>query len=213
MCSSDLDAGRLADRARRAGLDVRGVMGYEGHLMGKVDRAERAAGLEPAMALLLDAHGRVGGDVISGGGTGTFDLNHWVNEIQAGSYTLMDTAYAKAGLPFREALAVAATVIARGRSGDRSYVVADAGLKALGMDHGLPDVELGDGSRASVWFCSDEHVTFSLPKGSEASLPELGSLVAVRPAHVDPTVALHERFVVVRDGVAVDEWAVDLRGW
>ena len=208
------DAGRLAERARRAGVEVRGVMGYEGHLMGKPDRAERAAGLEPAMAALLDAHGRVGGDVISGGGTGTFDLNHWVTEIQAGSYTLMDTAYAKAGLPFREALAVAATVIARGRSGDRSYVVADCGLKALGMDHGLPDVELADGSRASVWFCSDEHITFSLPRDADpAVLPELGSPVAVRPAHVDPTVALHERFVVVRDGVAVDEWAVDLRGW
>ena len=108
---------------------------------------------------------------------------------------------------------MAATVIARGRSGGREYAVADCGLKALGMDHGLPDLELGDGSRASVWFCSDEHVTFSLPKGSESTLPELGSLVAVRPAHVDPTVALHERFVVVRDGVAVDEWAVDLRGW
>ena len=32
------DAGRLAERARAAGLAVRGVMGYEGHIVGLEDR-------------------------------------------------------------------------------------------------------------------------------------------------------------------------------
>ena len=32
-CQPD-EAGRLADRARAAGLTVRGVMGYEGHIVG-----------------------------------------------------------------------------------------------------------------------------------------------------------------------------------
>jgi hypothetical protein len=40
------DAGRLADRARAAGLTVRGVMGYEGHIVGLEDRSARAAMLE-----------------------------------------------------------------------------------------------------------------------------------------------------------------------
>ena len=35
-------AGALADLARRRGLVVRGVMGYEGHAMLQADRAERA---------------------------------------------------------------------------------------------------------------------------------------------------------------------------
>ncbi len=214
-CGCDpADAGRLADRARRLGLEVRGVMGYEGHLMGNPDRAERRAGLEPAMAALTEAHRLVGGDVISGGGTGTYDLNRWVSEVQAGSYTLMDTAYAKSGLPFRQALAVAATVVSRGRRDGREYFVADAGLKSLGMDHGLPDLELSDGTLAKVWFCSDEHVTFAVPAGADpAARPALGDLVAIRPAHVDPTVAYHERYRVVRDGLVVDEWEIDLRGW
>ncbi len=210
-------AGRLGDRARAAGLEVRGVMGYEGHLMGNPDRVARVAGLEPAMAALLQAHAAVGGDIVSGGGTGTYDLNGWVTEIQAGSYTLLDTAYAQLGLPFRQALAVAATVISRGDARGRPYAVADVGLKALGMDHGPPELELADGSMAKVWFCSDEHVTFGPavdPASGEAvPLPELGSLVAVRPAHVDPTVAYHERFHVVRGGQQIDEWAIDLRGW
>src|SRR3954453_13486534 len=37
------DAGRLADTARGAGLTVRAVMGYEGHLMMVTDRAQQRA--------------------------------------------------------------------------------------------------------------------------------------------------------------------------
>ena len=97
------------------------------------------------------AHDEVGGEVISAGGTGTYDINTWATEIQAGSYALMDTAYAKLGLPFVQALTVLSTVI----SVSKDWVVADCGLKALGMDHGNPSVE-----GAEVWFCSDEHLTF-----------------------------------------------------
>jgi len=95
------DAGRLGDLARRRGLSVRGVMGYEGHVVGLDDRATRERLCEEAMQLLLSAHRAVGGELISAGGTGTYGCNVWANEIQAGSYVLMDTAYAKLGLPFR----------------------------------------------------------------------------------------------------------------
>src|SRR4051812_17629297 len=52
-CGCDpADAGRLADRARAAGLGVRGVMGYEGHLM--MEPAEtKAEKVEAAMQTLL----------------------------------------------------------------------------------------------------------------------------------------------------------------
>ncbi len=43
------DAGRLADAARAAGLTVRGVMGYEGHLMMVDDRTSRAEQVAAAM--------------------------------------------------------------------------------------------------------------------------------------------------------------------
>src|SRR5215475_6632512 len=54
-------AGRLADRARARGLFVRGVMGYEGHLMLQRDAAERERGVAAAMELLRAAHRAVGG--------------------------------------------------------------------------------------------------------------------------------------------------------
>jgi D-serine deaminase-like pyridoxal phosphate-dependent protein len=204
-------AGPLAGHARWRGLGVRGVMGYEGHVMGLDDVAERSRGCKASMDLLLAAHEDVGGDLISAGGTGTYAINTWANEIQAGSYVLMDTAYGRQGLPFEQAVFVAATVI----SSAGSYAVADCGLKSLGMDHGNPSI-----AGSEVWFCSDEHVTFAR-SGDDGHAAAVGSRVLVVPAHVDPTVAYHERMHVVA-GLDPDEpgaaevletWPVDLRGW
>jgi D-serine deaminase-like pyridoxal phosphate-dependent protein len=193
------EAGRLAQVARAKGLTVRGVMGYEGHVVGLEDRETRVRLTEESMQLLLAAHAQVGGEIISAGGTGTYDCNLWATEIQAGSYALMDTTYARLGLPFRQALSVLTTVI----SVSPAYAVADCGLKALGMDHGNPAVDAGQ-----VLFCSDEHVTF---------VPEqrvrVGERIRVWPAHVDPTVAYHERMHLVAGDHVLDTWAVDLRGW
>jgi D-serine deaminase-like pyridoxal phosphate-dependent protein len=200
------EAGALADLARRQGLEVRGVMGYEGHAVGVEDRAERTGLVEQSMALLWAAHGDVGGPVVSAGATGSYDLNTAATEIQAGSYVLMDTAYARLGLPFEPALTVLATVVSVNRAG---WAVADCGLKALGMDHGNPTV-VGGGP---VWFCSDEHVTFGPAEGER--LPAVGDRIRVLPAHVDPTVAYHQHLHLVdsrREGV-VERWPVDLRGW
>ncbi|HZU73812.1 MAG TPA: alanine racemase [Acidimicrobiales bacterium] len=199
-CGADpADVARLADRARSSGLEVRGVMGYEGHVVGLEDESRRVEGVKASMELLVAAHAEVGGELISAGGTGTYAINTLANEIQAGSYALMDTAYAKLGLPFRQALSVLATVI----SVSPGWAVADCGLKALGMDHGNPAIP-----GASVWFCSDEHITFAAEEP-----PKVGERIRVLPAHVDPTVAYHEALHLVDGDEVVDSWAVDMRGW
>ena len=77
------------------------------------------------MTKLAAAHALVGGDVTSAGGTGTYDLHRWANEIQAGSYALMDTYYGRLGLPFHQALSVWTTVI----SVSPKWMVCDAGLE------------------------------------------------------------------------------------
>lgn len=192
-------AGDLADAARKAGLTVRGVMGYEGHVVGNPDRDARTEQTRASMELLLQARDAVGGGLVSGGGTGNYDLNAWVDEIQAGSYVLMDTAYAGLGLPFEQALWIETTVI----SVSDGYSVVDAGLKALGMDHGNPAI-----ADAEVWFCSDEHTTFADKAGRK-----VGDRVRIYPAHIDPTVAYHDALVVVDGENVVDQWPVDLRGW
>ena len=209
-------AAALAAFAVSLGLNVRGVMGYEGHLMAVADRDEQRAKVRSAMGVLVqcfdDVRAQSGDDctVISAGGTGTFDLYDpsdpllaRVNEVQAGSYALMDSHYGALELPFVQALYVVGTVI----SVSDSWAVIDVGLKSLGMDHGNPTIE-----GASVWFCSDEHITFSMKDGRP--LPGIGNRVLVRPAHIDPTIALHEvMHVVDKIGTVIDAWPVDLRHW
>jgi D-serine deaminase-like pyridoxal phosphate-dependent protein len=211
LANEVVDASRLGALARRGArvtlavdsevtIDAAVQGGVaEGHIVGLESRATREEMIEVSMGQLVRAHEDVGGDVISGGGTGTYDMNRWVTEIQAGSYALMDTAYAKLGLPFVHALSVLSTVI----SVSKSWVVADCGLKALGMDHGNPSVE-----GAEVWFCSDEHLTMAPSKPMR-----VGDRVRVLPAHIDPTVAYHEHLHIVDGDDVVDRWDVDLRGW
>lgn len=209
------DAGALADLARRSGLVVRGVMGYEGHLMALPDDETKERLVHESMSHLMDAFASVGDDaactVVSAGGTGTFhlfdgdDLVRRITEVQAGSYALMDTHYGSLGLPFEQALFVLGTVISK-RS---SWSVVDVGLKALGMDHGNPTIP-----GATVWFCSDEHTTFASGDGTAS---RTGDKMLVVPAHVDPTVAMHEMMYLVSstdsDGAILDQWPIDLRGW
>lgn len=194
--------GRLADRARAAGMTVRGVMGYEGHLMREpVDRkrTEVAKSGEIMRKALADA----GGDIISGGGTGTWSTNDWATELQAGSYCLMDTEYVPHASEFVNALRLVCTLI----SANDNWGVLDGGLKSLGMDHGDPRVDPAVGD---CWFVSDEHTTFGWRDGVRLAV---GARVDVTPAHVDPTVAYHERLYVLDGEEVVDTWPVDLRGW
>jgi D-serine deaminase-like pyridoxal phosphate-dependent protein len=221
------DAGRLADLARSRGLNVRGVMGYEGHLMVSDDRAAQRHETLAAMQVLRAAANDVGGDmgdvVVSAGGTGNHDVHAehlrdtGVTEVQAGSYALMDTYYSTLGLPFRQALSILGTVV----STQEKWAVADVGLKSLGMDHGNPSI-----AGCKVWFCSDEHVTFATEKKDalagggpsaagqvRAAQPTVGSRVRVIPAHVDPTMAMHEHCWLVRGDEVLEHLPIDLRGW
>jgi D-threonine aldolase len=194
-------AGSLAAAARAGDLEVRGVMGYEGHLMRIQSGVERAQQTEQAMKLLLAASSDVGGDLVSAGGTGTYADNVWATEIEAGSYALMDTDYATLGHPFTQALSVLGTVV----SISPGWAVVDVGLKALGMDHGLPSIP-----DAEVWFCSDEHTTFAPAQPTTVSV---GDRIRVLPAHVDPTVTLHETLHLIDGDHVIESWPIDMRGW
>lgn len=200
-----VDAARIADLARSRAMEVRGVMGYEGHLMVMDDGDLQRRKVAEAVDLLIGAHQSVGGDVVSAGGTGTYHLHDRVTDVQAGSYALMDTYYAKMELPFVLACWVLGTVV----SATASRAVADVGLKAMGMDHGNPSLSTLNGRSAEVWFLSDEHVTFAL----HAGVATVGERVLLAPAHIDPTMAMHDVAWLVRGHDVIDRWPIDLRGW
>jgi D-serine deaminase-like pyridoxal phosphate-dependent protein len=208
------DARSLAELARSRGLQVVGVMGYEGHLMIVEDAQQRAQLLGQEMKGLAWAAGEVGGELVSTGGTGDHAEHVGLGlatEVQAGSYLLMDSYYAKLGLPFRQALFLLGTVISAPPMG---WGVLDVGLKSHGMDHGNPGI---DGH--AVWLVSDEHVTFANSVEQGVAHPvAVGQRLRVVPAHVDPTMSMHAAVHLVADAADDDaevlqSWEVDLRGW
>ena len=206
-CGCDLEEVQtLSSYARRKGLNIQGVMGYEGHLMFTPDRTDRKEGVDKAMQVLQEAHSITGGDIISAGGTGTFDLNELATEIQAGSFLFMDTRYSSVDLPFEESLTIVSTIISIEKKQRRA--VCDAGVKSFATDYGKP--KLKDGV---VEFYSDEHSTILPTEPSDELAFKVGDVVHLRVPHVDPTIAKHPRLVCLQDGYFNGDWKVDLRGW
>src|SRR5207253_2660730 len=103
------------------GMELRGLMGYEGPAAGIEERERREAMAKQALDRLLSTvplfkEAGFPTDIVSAGSTGTYDMTgrmDGVTEIQAGSYVLMDTAYGKEGLPLEQAFWVIGTVLSR----------------------------------------------------------------------------------------------------
>lgn len=204
----------LATRAAQSeGIELRGVMGYEGHLQPVRDRAERESRTREAMQGLVRTAALIRSSglpcpVVSAGGTGTYDISghvEGITEIQAGSYALMDTDYGSVGVPFEPAFWVLGTVVSRPT---RDRCVADCGHKSMTKDHGYPAVRGISG--AVVTSLNDEHATISVPPESTV---KVGDLVELLPSHVDPTINLHDVFYVVDGDRVVDVWPIAARGY
>ena len=195
------------------GVVLRGVMGYEGHVVSIEDRAEREAKAAKAMDRLLSTARmiREAGlrcEIVSAGGTGTFDITgdmEGITEIQAGSYVLMDTAYAKLDIPFEMAFTIRGTVLSRPRP---EQCATDSGLKACAVDHGNPSVKGVEGS--ALLFLSDEHATIALPADSTIAV---GDAMDLWPSHIDPTINLHDVLYAVEGDAVVEVWPIAARGY
>jgi D-serine deaminase-like pyridoxal phosphate-dependent protein len=202
-----------AQVASADGVVLRGLMGYEGHVVSIPDRAEREARTRAAMAGLVETAAlmREQGltcDIVSAGGTGTYDISgriDGITEIQAGSYALMDTDYGRLDVPFEQAFWAIGTVISRPDSG---RCVADCGHKSMTKDHGLPTVRGVRG--ASVVSLNDEHATIAIPADSTIAV---GDRLFLRPSHTDPTVNLHDVLYALDGEQVVGVWPIAARGY
>jgi D-serine deaminase-like pyridoxal phosphate-dependent protein len=192
-------------------LTLRGLQGYEGHAVSLPERSERRERVQRAGAILAAERARLLGagypcPIVSGGGTGTFDLAAQagiLDEIQAGSYVLMDADYARLELGFENALLLVSTVISHPRP---RVATIDAGLKALTAERGMPQV-LHDG--LVVRRLADEHAWLSVADGESL---QIGQQIFLVPAHVDPAVNLHDvLFAWDSESCKLDAWPVDGR--
>jgi D-serine deaminase-like pyridoxal phosphate-dependent protein len=224
-------AGALAHQVVAHGLRFAGLQAYHGRAQHLRAAAEREAAIHHAVTLARAAQASVTAagiacPLVTGAGTGTFVFeaaSGVYGELQAGSYLFMDRDYADNqpaphAPAFEHALFVKSRVMSRGAS----HAVVDAGHKAHAIDSGLPrvwrrdDLEFSNGG--------DEHGILR-PRagpgsGSAAALPgrlpALGDTVWLVPGHCDPTVNLHDHYVVVRGGLESGTveavWPVDARG-
>lgn len=199
--------------AEARGLELAGVMGYEGHLVQKLDPEERGAGVRQAMGRLLEARAEIERAglpcaIVSGGGTGTYDLTGstpGVTEVQAGSYLTMDATYKKVRPEFECALTLLCTVVSRPTP---NLVFTDAGHKAITSEMGLAQPKELPGAR--VFGLAEEHGKIEL---EDPSLPlRPGDRVEIVPTHGCTTINLHDRFYAMRGDVVEAIWPIAARG-
>jgi len=188
-------------------------MGYEGHCVLEKDREVRGRKANAAMEYLLSiadalAAGGHAVEVVSAGGTGTYDLtgmNPRVTEIQAGSYVFMDSTRLAIISEFTPALTVSATVVSR----QGTTLVLDAGKKTVGVDFTLPRIAGIPPEQAVPRVASEEHLLYDVTPECPLAM---GDRVEVIPGYCPTTVNLHDAFHVVQDGIVVDIWPVMARG-
>jgi len=196
------------------GIEFVGVHGYAGHaqVRPEEERTERngqAMEILSATVELLMEHNH---DVryVTGGGTGTCALdveNGILNEVQAGSFLLMDTLYRDAGVPFENAIRCLSTIISRPTA---ERAVCDAGGKTMSHDGGPPEVEARPGVRYLRG--SDEHGSIAVDPATLEGELNVGDTIFLLPSHVCTTINLHDVLVGVRNGVVEAVWPIEGRG-
>jgi D-serine deaminase-like pyridoxal phosphate-dependent protein len=207
---------RSANAAK--GLRFRGLHAYHGAAQHLRTPGERRAAIERASALagqtrqLIERAG-IACPVVTGAGTGTWQLerdSRVYTELQPGSYVFMDADYGRNALApdehaFEHSLYVLCAVMS---VPGRERAVVDAGLKALAVDSGLPEVHAARGLRYAK--ASDEHGVLEVDP-SQAQ-PAIGDRVWLIPGHCDPTVNLYDWLVGMRGPRVECVWPVAARG-
>jgi len=202
-------------------LEFAGMQCYAGqvqHMESPNERRDASLSALKDLAGLRDqlAKKSLAPPILSGGGTGTFDIDpdaRVLTELQVGSYVFMDRQYndvwTKPGdrLPFETSLFVQTTVISANRTG---LVTTDAGLKSFATDDGVPVIAHGAPAGAAYFFFGDEQggVLYS----EEGGKLNRGDALACVVPHCDPTVNLYDRYHAVRGDVLEAIWPVDARG-
>jgi D-serine deaminase-like pyridoxal phosphate-dependent protein len=197
------------------GLELAGIMGYEGHLLTVADAHEKASAIRAALGQLTDTADslRRAGlpcDIVSCGGTGSYTYaieQPGITEIQAGGAIFMDAFYrTRCRIPdLQYALTLVTTIVSR-PAPDRAII--DAGRKSINMELALPLVVGRDDIR--VKSLSAEHGTLELDPTARDL--KIGDRLELIPGYADLTVALHDELYGFRDGRLEVVWPIEARG-
>jgi D-serine deaminase-like pyridoxal phosphate-dependent protein len=201
-------------------LKFEGLQAYAGHIMhvkGYEKRKTRSIETFAKAVETKTLFEKNGFDVavLSGGGTGTFDVDsniEGVTDIQAGSYPFMDIQYRAIGDSdsevfdyFEPSLFVLSTAISKPVE---QLITFDAGYKAFSTDAMSPEFRNLTG--VVYHWGGDEHGMVQLKEPSEPV--ELGSKFQLMVPHCDPTVNLYDFYYPYRDGMVQELWPIAARG-
>ncbi|MBM99914.1 MAG: alanine racemase [Planctomycetaceae bacterium] len=195
---------RLAEKVHSLpGLELAGVMAYEGHLLTIEDLQEKEQTIRQALAKAMTARDRLESrglpcSIVSCGGTGSFPITvkqNGITEIQAGGAIFMDEFYRHSCQidQLENSLTIMATVVSM-PTPDR--VVVDTGRKALNIEIYRPRVREPKG--LLVESLSAEHGVLRLTE--DATPPKIGQPVEIIPGYADLTNVLHPGFLGFRGG-------------
>jgi D-serine deaminase-like pyridoxal phosphate-dependent protein len=195
------------------GVDLAGLMGWEGHVVAIKDAEEKRRRCQEAVGALLRSAEmcRAAGfkiAIVSGGGSGTYQITArmpGMTEIQAGGAIFTDVTYRSYGVDLDCSLFVLATVISRPTP---TRAVIDAGRKAMGGESTMPQVKAVAGARLVKM--NAEHGILELD-GAHVPL-RVGDKIDLVAGYGDATVFLHDYLFGVRNGKVETAWAIQGRG-
>jgi D-serine deaminase-like pyridoxal phosphate-dependent protein len=197
------------------GIELAGIMGYEGHLLALADPGEKASQIREALATLVDTARSLEAagipcPIVSCAGTGSYLYavrQPGVTELQAGGAIFMDAYYRrKCQVPDLDfALTIVATVVSR-PTPERAII--DAGRKTVHGDFEPPFVVGRDDIQ--VGRLSAEHGQLELSPSVQDL--RIGDRVELVPGYADLTTVLHNQYYCFRGGRLVDIWPISARG-
>lgn len=204
-----------------AGVELVGIMGYEGHVCVVPDPLEKQQKVQSALAILETARDQMLRDglccdIVSAGGTATYEFaseSPAVTELQCGGGIFADPFYQDVcqvtGL--RPALRLLSTVVSRPQL---ERAVLDLGRKSLHPDIHPPTFLATSAGRpladAQMSKISAEHLTLELGPG--AQFLRIGDKIQLIPGYSDHTTPLHTHFFGLRDGYVETVWPIAARG-
>jgi D-serine deaminase-like pyridoxal phosphate-dependent protein len=195
------------------GIQLAGLMGWEGHVVGIPDPVTKRAECERAVQSLVETAVTIRGQgiplpIVSCGGSGSYQITAHipgVTEIQAGGAVFGDVTYRKWGANTDCALFVLSTVTNRPAP---TRAIIDAGRKTLNAEISMPEVLDKPGAR--LVDLSAEHGYLEL---DDPNLPiKTGDRVNIIVGYGDLTVCLHNQLVGARKGKVEVVWDISGRG-
>lgn len=204
------------------GLRLRGMLCYDAAAQHVVGFEKRKAQTLETMVEATDTfelmrRSGLNTDIFSGGGTGTYNIDHGtggLTDVQVGSYVFMDAQYIAIGgeqdeelySDFDTSLTIMTTVL---NDQYKGRATSDAGAKACTINQPWPIVKGETGIRYRSG--SDEFGTIIYDEDASRTY-KVGDKLELIVSHCDPVVNLYDQMVAIRNDKVEAVWQISARG-